>query len=84
MIEKSDDSIRAKKYIKKAAGGGGISASAPRPHGTSEGSNTGKLIPGRMGTRGRERGRQNARGRQGREEEEEKGEDNVGGLSRRL
>ena len=36
----------AKKYKKSSGGGGGgISASAPRPHGTSEGSNTGKLIP---------------------------------------
>ena len=37
-----------------------------------------------MGSGGRERGRQNTPGRQGREEEGEKGEDNVGGLSRRL
>ena len=38
---------------------------------------------GRLGSRGRERGRQNTQGRQGREEEGEKGEDIVGGLSRR-
>ena len=36
----------AKKIlIKRSGGGGGISASAPRPHGKSEASNTGKLIP---------------------------------------
>ena len=42
MIEKSDDSM-GQKNIKQQNSGGGISASAPRPHGTSEGSNTGKL-----------------------------------------
>ena len=45
MTEKVMIQLGPKIYLKKAAGGGGISASAPRPHGTSEGSNTGKLIP---------------------------------------
>ena len=47
---RSDDSKRAKTNIKKAKKkqkqwGGGVSSSAARPHGTSEDSNTGKLIP---------------------------------------
>ena len=42
MIEKSDDSMGQKIY---KSSGGGISASAARPHGKSEDSNTGKLIP---------------------------------------
>ena len=44
MIEKLMIQLGPKIYIKKAAGGG-ISSSAARPHGTSEDSNTGKLIP---------------------------------------
>ena len=43
MIEKSDDSMGI--FLNKKQRGGGTSASAPRPHGTSEASNTGKLIP---------------------------------------
>ena len=37
--------IQWAEKLQNKQGGGGISASAPRPHGTSEGSNTGKLIP---------------------------------------
>ena len=43
MIEKVMIQLGQNKY--KKSSGGGISASAPRPHGTSEGSSTGKLIP---------------------------------------
>ena len=45
MIEKVKIQLGPKKYLKKKGAGRGISASVPRPHGTSEGSNTGKLIP---------------------------------------
>ena len=42
MLQKAPKQIHV--YIKKNSGGG-VSSSAARPHGTSEDSNTGKLIP---------------------------------------